>query len=339
MIRVGVVGAGYFGRFHYDAWSRMPDVEFAGLCVRNPDAARPLAEEFGVPALHPDIDALIEVARPQLIDITSPPETHFAMIRAAAGRVPYLICQKPFCSTLTEARTAAAIAEAKGTRLAIHENIRFQPWYREIRRQIDAGRLGTAYQLAFRLRPGDGQGEDAYLARQPYFREMPKFLVRETAIHWVDTFRYLMGEVSAVTARLRRLNPAIAGEDAGVILFEFAGGAAGLFDGNRLADHAATNRRLTLGEMELEGAKGSFRLDGDGRVSFRAHGSNEAELVDFEWQDRNFGGDCVYLTNRAILEAFRDGGPLETDARSYLRNLEIEDAIYQSAETGSRVEV
>ena len=58
-------------------------------------------------------------------------------------------------------------------------------------------------------------------------------------IHWIDTFRFLMGEVAAVTARLRRINPAIAGEDAGIIVFEFAGGATGLFDGNRLNDHVA----------------------------------------------------------------------------------------------------
>ncbi|MEO0763052.1 MAG: hypothetical protein AAFZ09_14815, partial [Pseudomonadota bacterium] len=60
----------------------------------------------------------------------------------------------------------------------------------------------------------DGQGPDAYHARQPYFQRMPRFLVHETAVHWIDTFRYLMGEAETVYADLRRLNPAIAGEDA-----------------------------------------------------------------------------------------------------------------------------
>ncbi len=104
----------------------------------------------------------------------------------------------------------------------MHENFRWQPWYREAKRLIDSGTLGTLHSIAFRLRPGDGQGLDAYLDRQPYFQRMPRFLVFETAIHWIDTFRFLLGEVEAVAARLRRINPAIDGEDAGYIIFEFA---------------------------------------------------------------------------------------------------------------------
>ena len=44
---------------------------------------------------------------------------------------------------------------------------------------------------------------------------MPRFLIHETAIHLVDVFRFLMGEVAGVFARLKRFNPAVAGEDAG----------------------------------------------------------------------------------------------------------------------------
>ena len=52
---------------------------------------------------------------------------------------------------------------------------------------------------------------------------MPRFLIHETAIHLIDTFRFLLGEVSGVSARLRQLNTHIQGEgDAGLVLFEFA---------------------------------------------------------------------------------------------------------------------
>ena len=163
------------------------------------------------------------------------------------------------------------MAERAGVPLVVHENFRFQPWYREAKRLIDAGVLGALHAVAFRLRPGDGQGPRAYLDRQPYFQHMPRFLVVETAIHWIDTFRYLMGEVEAVTARLRRVNPVIAGEDAGYLIFEFAGGATGLFDGNRLNDHVAANPRRTMGEMWLEGSGGVLRLDGDARLWWKPH--------------------------------------------------------------------
>lgn len=76
---------------------------------------------------------------------------------------------------------------------------------------------------------------------------MPRLLVVETAIYLSDTFRFLLGEIDAVYARLRRLNLAIKGEDAGLIIFDFASSAAGLFDGNRLNDHVASRPHRTMG--------------------------------------------------------------------------------------------
>ena len=178
---------------------------------------------------------------PTLLDIITPPKTHRAFVAAAIERRIPVICQKPFGENYADALAIIELAERANVPLVIHENFRWAPWYREAKRLIEAGQLGTLHAVAFRLRPGDGQGPRAYLDRQPYFQGMPRFLVMETAIHWIDTFRFLMGEVVAVSARLRRINPVIAGEDAGSIVFEFEGGATGLFDGNRLNDHVAKN--------------------------------------------------------------------------------------------------
>ena len=329
--KVAVVGAGYFGRFHLDAWSRMDDVSLVGLCERDAGRAGEMRTAYPAVTLFDDAVAMAEALRPDMIDITAPPPAHLDLIRALAPRVGHIICQKPFCGGLTGAREAIAVAEQHGCRLAVHENVRYQPWYREIRRLMNAGAIGTPYQISFRLRPGDGQGPQAYLERQPYFQQMPRFLVHETAIHWIDTFRYLMGEVRDVSAHLRRLNPAIAGEDAGVILFEFENGTQGLFDGNRLSDHAATNRRLTMGEMWVEGSGGTLRLDGDGRLWLRAFGENAEIEQSYEWRDHLFGGDCVYLTSRATLDAWRRGEAPETDASHYIRNQELVETIYSAS--------
>ena len=335
--RVAVVGAGYFGQFHYDAWSRMDDCALVGLCALQ--GGEETSAKFGIPAVFADLSEMLAATAPDLLDITSPPATHLAMIRTAAPKVKWIICQKPFCTSLEEAQTAIVEAEAQGARVVIHENFRFQPWHREIKRLLEADTIGVPYQVSFRLRPGDGQGPDAYLARQPYFQKMPRLLMHETGIHFVDTFRYLMGEVSSVSARLARLNPVIAGEDAGVVQFDFDGGARGLFDGNRLASHAAENRRLTMGEMELDGPSGSIRLDGDGGIWVRAHDQNDWAPHAYAWDMRGFAGDCVFATNRSALAAFRSGEPAETEAAAYMRNIAIVDAIYLSHEERRWVDV
>ena len=134
------------------------------------------------------------------------------------------------------------------------------------------GIIGEWLQATFQLRPGDGQGPRAYLDRQPYFQKMPRLLIHETGIHFIDTFRYLFGDPKDLYADLRRLNSAIAGEDSGYFLFGFDGGKRALFDGNRLLDHPAENHRLTMGELLIEGTEGVLKLTGNGAVSYRKSG-------------------------------------------------------------------
>ncbi|MCI4663812.1 MAG: Gfo/Idh/MocA family oxidoreductase [Neomegalonema sp.] len=342
-VRVAIVGAGYFGRFHYDAWSRMPEVELVGMSVRAVEKAADVAAEYGAPGAPLPVFAnpaeMATAVRPDIVDITAPPEAHLDIIRAVAPHAPYIICQKPFAGSTQGARQAIAHVAEHGGRIAVHEDIRFQPWNEEAKRLIEGGAVGELYQITFRLRPGDGQGPSAYLDRQPYFQQMPRFLVHETAVHWIDTFRFFMGEASGVFARLAKLNPVIAGEDAGVIYFDFEGGRRGVFDGNRLSDHIAENRRRTLGEMWIEGADGTLRLDGDGRIWLRRFGANQEVEHVFEWRDHLFGGDCVYRCNRAIMLDWLAARASPMEAGSYIRNQVIEDAIYESAESGRYVSV
>ena len=333
-LRVATAGTGYFSRFHYEAWGRMEGVSPVALYNRDPENRARAAAEWGAPAAYGDFSEMLDREQPGLVDIITPPATHLDFIREAAGRGIPMICQKPFCRDLAEAEEAVKIAEAAGVTLIVHENFRFQPWYIEARRLLDSGALGDPYQVSFRLRPGDGQGPRAYLDRQPYFQAMERFLVHETAVHLIDSFRYLMGEVTAVFARLRRLNPAISGEDAGIIHFDFASGARGLFDGNRLVDHPAKNTRLTMGDMLLEGSAATLRLDGDGGLWLRRHGGTAEEEVRYDWSDSGFGGDCVYRLQRHVVDHLTRGTPVMNTARDYLTNLRIEAAVYESDAAG-----
>lgn len=332
-LRVAGVGAGYFSRFHYDSWVRMERAELVG--VADSDLAK--AEATGHPAFR-NAERMVESVAPDLLDVIVPPAMQADLIRMALAQgVRAIVCQKPFCRDLDEAQTVVAEAEAAGVRLIVHENFRFQPWYRTIREALDAGRLGEVQQATFRMRPGDGQGAYAYLDRQPYFQVMERFLVRETAVHWIDTFRFLFGNPRAVYADLRRLNSAIAGEDAGFILFDHPNAVRSLYDGNRHLDHDADDKRLTMGEGLVEGTAGSVRLTGDGAVRMRAFGSQEEEtlLAPRAWP--GFGGDSVHAFQSHVVAGILDGTPVETDARDYLTVLAIEAAVYHSAAESRKI--
>lgn len=332
-LRIAGVGAGYFAQFHYDSWARMARAQLVGAC----DLDLGKASATGLPAFD-TLETMLDQTCPDVVDIILPPPSQAQAIRTVldAG-IKTIICQKPFCMDLTEAREMTTRAARCGAQIIIHENFRFQPWYRILKDAVDNNATGTLQQVTFRLRPGDGQGADAYLDRQPSFQAMKQFLVHETAVHWIDTFRYLLGNPSAVYADLRRVNPVIAGEDAGYILFDHPGGVRALFDGNRSLDHAANNHRRTMGEMLVEGTKGTIHLRGDGSLwqrGFQQH--DEVCLKPADTWD-GFGGDCVHALQSHVVAGLLDGAPLENLAHDYLRVVEIEKAVYRSAAEGRKI--
>jgi len=332
MLKVAVAGTGYFSRFHYDAWSRLDGVQLVGAASLDSEGLADMSNRFGIEAVFDDVGVMLDQTQPDLLDIVAPPKAHQKLLEEAALRGIHVICQKPLGGDLATSRAMVDRADASGIIFAVHENFRFQPWYREIKRVMADGHLGDVTNISFRLRPGDGQGSHAYLDRQPYFQTMQRFLIHETAIHLIDSFRYLMGEMTGVYAHLRKVNPAIAGEDAGYLVFTFTSGATGLFDGNRLLGFPAENPRLTMGELLVEGTAGSLRLDGDGGLWWRQHNGVEQAHA-YSWENRGFGGDCVFALQRHVLAHLQDGAPLENSGRDYLLNLEIENLVYRSAET------
>jgi predicted dehydrogenase len=337
-LSVAIAGCGYFSRFHQDARSRMADVRVVGIADRDPGRLAAAAALFPDAGRFEDVEAMLDEAKADLVDIVTPPATHVALVRAAAERGVRIICQKPLAPTFEEAVAMVETAERAGVMLAVHENFRFMPWFMETARLLAEGAVGRPLNITFRLRPGDGQGADAYLSRQPYFQTMPRFLLHETGIHLIDVFRFLMGEITGVFARLRRLNPVIKGEDAGIVVFDFANGAAGVFDGNRLIDHPSADTRMTNGVLLVEGTGGVIRLDGFGRLFVRELGGAEREHI-YWWEDRGYGGDCVYRQSRHIADHVLKGTVLVNSGRRYLRNLEIEEAAYRSALEGRFIAV
>lgn len=332
-IRTACIGTGYFSRFHYDAWRRIENVELVASVSLNVDEAR--AENL--PAFE-RCEEMLDAVAVDLVDIITPPSSHLELIASCVDAgVKAIICQKPFCNTLAEAAKATKLCEDHGVLLVIHENFRFQPWYRVMKEMIENGSIGAPHQLTFRLRTGDGQGAEAYLDRQPYFQKMERFLIRETGVHWIDTFRFLFGSPKSVYADLRKLNPAIAGEDAGYFIMEFDSGKRAIFDGNRHLDHAAENCRTTLGEALLEGNNGTIALAGNGEVTFRRFATQLDEIILTAKNWNGFAGDCVHALQAHVVSSIIGDSPVENTAAEYLSVLEIEEAIYRSARTGKKV--
>lgn len=337
------IGAGYFARFHFDAWRRMDNVEIEAVCDRSERKAKAGVEALGIagqraPCSYTDVAEMLEAVEPDFVDLITPPAGRLELVKQVADRKIDIICQKPIADDLEGAKHVVEAAAAAGVRFMVHENFRFQPWRRETKQLLDSGVIGELRTISIRTRMGDGWGNDAYLSRQPYFREMPRLLIHETGVHFLDTFRYLAGEIDQVSAVLRRMNPAIVGEDAALVTVRFNSGAIGVWDAGRYNESIDENPRLTFGDTLVEGTGGAIRLDGVGRLYVKRLGEPEYQHS-YDWADKGFAGDCVLATQQHFIDCLQSGQPFETDGADYLRTLAAVEAVYEANRLNQPVSV
>src|SRR5215468_8945294 len=120
-MRGAIIGCGYFGSIHLEAWGRMPGVEIVAAC----DPAPGRAEKFA-PRAYRIAQEMIKQERPDFVDIATRPSEHLSLVSLAAGhRIP-AICQKPMAPSWEEAVAMVEAAEAADSRLMIHENWHWQ---------------------------------------------------------------------------------------------------------------------------------------------------------------------------------------------------------------------
>ena len=92
-----------------------------------------------------------------------------------------------------------------------------------------------------------------------------------------------------------------------------------------------------MGELWIDGERGTLRLDGEGNLFHRAFGTNEERPHAYTWEKRGFAGDSVYALQQHVVAHLRDGTPLQNSGRAYLINLRVEEAVYRASQGGQRI--
>lgn len=326
-----LVGAGYFSEFHLDAWNRMNRAQIVCVCDLNLEKAKAAAAKHHVAEVASDLSFALQRDDLDFVDIATGPTNRLKIVEQVIARGLPVICQKPLANDFHGACKILEAAEASNATFMVHENFRFQPWYREIKRLLDSGVIGdTLHAITMRTRLGDGWGDDAYLDRQPYFRTMPRLLIHETGVHFVDTFRFLGGEVQSCCADLKRLNPAIAGEDAGVMTLRLDSGATATWDANRYNESAADDPRYTFGEMWVEADGGSLSLSLDGSIQVHPLGQSPYRH-DYTSSRIGFAGDCVLACQEHFMDVLDGSAACETSPAEYRKSLRVVEAVYTAA--------
>ncbi|HYP12624.1 MAG TPA: Gfo/Idh/MocA family oxidoreductase, partial [Bryobacteraceae bacterium] len=265
------------------------------------------------------------------VDIATRPDSHLPLVRLAVERRIPVICQKPLANSIEDARTIIELAAASGVLVTVHENWRWQPWFREAARLIRDGAIDAPICYQFRIRQRDGLGENAY-PNQPYFREMPQLHIHETLVHPIDTARFFFGDICSVSARIRRLNPAIAGEDRALLLLTHQSQVDGTVDGHRFLDPDPPGP--AMGETRIEGYGGVLQVNATGEIK-----KNGVVVYSPPEPAVGYKGDSARAVQMHFLDCIRGYADPENRVDRYWNTFAAVQAAYSSAASGRTVAI
>ena len=264
-------------------------------------------------------------APPGTARVASPRETHAAGVEAAAARGIDVLCQKPMTPTLAEAEALVRRVEGK-LRFMVHENWRFRPWYRELKRWIAAGELGEVLlariaMISSGMLP-DESGRRPAFERQPFMQHEERLMIAEVLIHHLDVMRFLCGELSVVGARAARTIADVRGETVAAIFLETAAGAPVDVMGTMAAAGYPTR---PPDRLEIVGTKASAAFaDSELRLLGPSPRSQSYD------KDRGYQGSFDGVIAHFV-DCLESGAPFETDATENLATLRLVEDAYRAA--------
>ncbi|HVU11190.1 MAG TPA: Gfo/Idh/MocA family oxidoreductase [Phototrophicaceae bacterium] len=269
IVNVGVVGTSWWADAMYlPALQNHPHARVAAVVGRDTERTQDFAQRWNIPKAYTDYADMLARESLDAVIILAPNNQHFPMTMQALDRKLHVLCEKPLGMNYAETVQMTDAADKAGVKTMVPFTYSFMPALRYIASLVDDGYLGQLYHLNMRYFAGyarDGQ----YMWRFD-LDEAGAGVAGDLGTHWMYLASWLFGDVKAVTALLssnvkRAPKPDGSdypiGEDAAIILLEFANGAQGVLHMSAVAYEATPFGQIH--EMEFHGSAGTLHLRTD----------------------------------------------------------------------------
>jgi predicted dehydrogenase len=144
MLKVAIVGCGKIADAHASQIQRIDGCKIVAACDKEPLMARQLSERFPVQQCFSDLTELLGEARPDVVHITTPPESHFDIAKCCLESGCHVYVEKPFTLNEEEARTLIALANERKRKITAGHDDQFGHAARRMRALVRSGYLGGA---------------------------------------------------------------------------------------------------------------------------------------------------------------------------------------------------
>ncbi len=225
-LRAAVVGCGDVSEVHFAAIADLPDVLLVAVCDTDADRRDVAAHRFGVPG-YPDVAALLDAQRVDVLHACTPHDEHLPVARIALDRGVHVLLEKPLAQSIEAGAELVAAAAASSATLGVCFQNRYNPTSVALKAAIDSGEFGAV--IGARAQVMWTRTADYYRAR-PWRGTLAGSgggLLMNQAIHTIDLVQWLLGEVTSVRGSTSTLlfGDTIEVEDTAVGVLEHASGA------------------------------------------------------------------------------------------------------------------
>jgi predicted dehydrogenase len=142
MLKIAIVGCGKVADQHVHAIQRITDCVIVALCDRELLMAKQLGERIKLTACFSDLQEMLHTTKPDVVHITTPPQSHFPLARQCLEFGSHVYLEKPFTITASEAESLIGFAERRSLKITVGHNYLFTLEMLEMRRLIQDGFLG-----------------------------------------------------------------------------------------------------------------------------------------------------------------------------------------------------
>lgn len=277
-LRIGLVGYGFMGRTHSNAYRRVSnffELEYTpvlqAVCARDQQKVQEFANQWGYESTETDWRKLVERKDIDAIDICTPNNLHKEIALAAAANGKMILCEKPLSMNVAEGEEMCQAVERAGVLNTVWYNYRRVPAVTFAKQLIDEGKLGRIFQYRANFLQDWTISSDLPQGGNALWRldaaAAGSGVTGDLLAHCIDTAIWLNGNISTVTAmtetfvkqRLHNLTGKVEDvkiDDACAFLCRFGNGSLGLFESTRYArGHKA------LYTFEINGEHASIKWD------------------------------------------------------------------------------
>jgi predicted dehydrogenase len=368
-LNIGLVGYGFMGRTHSNAFLQAPrffDLPYRpvlkAVAARNADRVKAFAANWGYESAETDWRALLDRKDIDVIDIASPNDTHREIAIAAAKAGKMVMCEKPLGRTAAEALEMVTAVETAGVPNTVWYNYRRVPAVTMIKNLLDDGKFGRIFHYRAKFLQDWTISQDLPQGGEGLWRldvsVAGSGVTGDLLAHNIDTALWLNGPITEVTAMtetfIKERKHSLTGkvqpvgiDDASAFLCRFENGSTATFEATR---YARGHKALYTLEINGEHASAFWDLHDLHRIQYfdhkdegRVRGWRNVHVTDGDqpymkhwWvPGLQIGYEHTFIHQFAdFVRAAADGKSLAPTFRDGLATDYVTDAVLKSAKSG-----